>query len=75
MERSPIEIRFLTRLSEIVKEKKLSGLAVAKMSGLSREHYRRLLLGRISVSLYSMDRICNALGLDACSMIEEEWGE
>ena len=72
MERSPIEIRFLTRLRAIVKERKLSGIAVAKMSGLSRERYRYLLLGKVSASLYSMDRICNALGLDPSAMIEEE---
>jgi transcriptional regulator with XRE-family HTH domain len=62
-------------LREIVKERKLSILSISKMSGLSREHYRYLLLGKVSVSLYSMGRICNALGLDPSAMIEEEYGE
>lgn len=72
LSRSPIELLFLTRVREIIKEKGLSGWAVARMSGLSREHCRQLLLGRINISLYSFDRICRALGLDPSAMIEEE---
>lgn len=72
LSRSPIEMLFLTRVREIIKEKKISGWAVAKMSGLSREHCRQLLLGNINISLYSFDRICRALGLDPSAMIEKE---
>jgi len=72
MERSTLEIRFLTRLRGIVKERKLSGCAVARMSRLGRTHCRQLLLGKVSISLYSMEKICNGLGLDPSAMIEEE---
>ena len=71
LSRSPIEMLFLTRVREIIKEKKISGCAVARMSGLSREHCRQLLLGKINISLYSFERICRALGLDPSAMIDD----
>ena len=72
LSRSPIEMLFLTRVREIIKEKGLSGWAVSRMSGLSPEHCRQLLLGRVNITLYSFERICRALGLDPSAMIEEE---
>jgi len=72
LSRSPIEMLFLTRVREIIKEKGLSGCAVSRMSGLSDEHCRQLLLGRVNITLYSFERICRALGLDPSAMIEEE---
>ena len=70
LSRSPIELLFLTRVREIIKEKGLSGEAVSRMSGLSPEHCRQLLLGNINISLYSFERICRALGLDPSAMID-----
>jgi len=71
LNKSNLENIFITNLRNVLQEKRMTIVYLVQISGVAESHLGDILRGKSKVTLYTMDKICHALGLDPSAMLEE----
>lgn len=62
---------FANNLRELMKKRNLGYKSLADMSGMARTHVLSVKNAKMGLTTYTIERICNALGVEPSAMLEE----
>lgn len=63
---------FAGNLQALVKQRNISYRHLSSLSGVARNHLDYVKNAKIGLTTYTIERICNALGVEPSAMLEEE---
>lgn len=62
---------FAKNLRAVMQQKGISGYELADKAGMARTHLGYVRNSKMGLTTYTIERICNALGVEPAAMLEE----